>query len=128
MPLPQLPCTAPDSLPGLAPPQILVLDEITSALDVESEMAIDATLRALRGCTKIVIAHRLSTVRSADCIAVVQGGRVVESGTHDQLLAARGQYARMVATAELGGADWAAAAQGGGAAAAEEPRLAASAP
>lgn len=81
-------------------------------------MAIDATLRALGGCTKVIIAHRLSTVRSADCIAVVQGGRVVEAGTHDELLAAGGVYARMVATAELGGADWAAAA--------EEPRLATS--
>ena len=89
-------------------------------------MAIDATLSALRGCTKVIIAHRLSTVRSADCIAVVQGGRVVESGTHGELLAARGEYARMVATAELGGADWAAAAQAGAAAAAAEPRLAAS--
>jgi energy-coupling factor transporter ATP-binding protein EcfA2 len=60
--------------------QVLVLDEVTSALDVESEVAIDAALKRLQGCTKLIIAHRLSTVRSADCIAVVVGGQVGDQG------------------------------------------------
>lgn len=86
----------------LCQPQILVLDEVTSALDVESELAIDATLAQLEGCTKLVIAHRLSTVRSADCIAVVKDGQVVESGRHEELLGLRGGvYRRLVTAAEL---------------------------
>ncbi|GAB4822090.1 hypothetical protein N2152v2_009136 [Parachlorella kessleri] len=86
----------------LCRPQVLVLDEVTSALDVESEVAIDGTLAQLEGCTKLVIAHRLSTVRSADQIAVVVDGQVVEQGTHEELVAVKGgMYQRLILAAEL---------------------------
>ena len=78
---------------------ILLLDEATSALDSESERAVEEALERLRqGRTTLVIAHRLSTIRSADRIAVVQDGRVVEHGSHDQLLAQQSVYAAMVGT------------------------------
>ncbi|GAA3179100.1 ABC transporter ATP-binding protein [Blastococcus jejuensis] len=85
----------------LRDPRVLVLDEATSALDTETERAVQAALdEASRGRTTITIAHRLSTVRDADEIAVLDAGRVVERGSHDALLARGGRYARLVGLAE----------------------------
>lgn len=81
----------------LAAPQILILDEATSNLDTESEQLIQASMAALlAGRTTFVIAHRLSTIRRADLILLMDDGRVVERGTHEQLMAARGLYHDMV--------------------------------
>src|SRR5206468_1601048 len=80
----------------LANPRILILDEATSSLDSESEALIQDGLRSLRhGRTTFVIAHRLSTIRSADQILVVEGGEIVERGTHAELLARRGRYRQL---------------------------------
>jgi ATP-binding cassette, subfamily B, bacterial len=83
----------------LKAPHIVVLDEATAHLDSESEAAVQTALdAALEGRTSIVIAHRLSTIRAADRILVVEDGRVVESGTHQSLLAAGGLYAELYET------------------------------
>ncbi|MDQ4111261.1 MAG: ABC transporter ATP-binding protein/permease [Actinomycetota bacterium] len=83
----------------LKAPHIVVLDEATAHLDSESEAAVQTALdAALAGRTSIVIAHRLSTIRAADRILVVEDGRVVESGTHESLLAAGGLYAELYET------------------------------
>ncbi|MCC6990900.1 MAG: ABC transporter ATP-binding protein [Acidobacteria bacterium] len=80
----------------LAEPRILILDEATSSLDSESEEMIQDALKRLRhGRTTFVIAHRLSTIRSADQILVLEGGEIVERGTHDELLAANGRYRQL---------------------------------
>ena len=80
----------------LADPRVLILDEATSSLDSESEAMIQDGLRSLRrGRTTFVIAHRLSTIRSADQILVLEGGEIIERGTHDQLLAQNGRYRQL---------------------------------
>ena len=82
----------------LRDPKVLVLDEATSALDTETERAVQRAFDELsRGRTTITIAHRLSTVRGADRIAVIDHGRVVESGTNDSLVAGNGRYAALAA-------------------------------
>ena len=81
----------------LASPQILILDEATSNLDTESEQLIQASMATLlAGRTTFVIAHRLSTIRRADLILLMEDGRVIERGTHDELMSARGAYHGMV--------------------------------
>jgi ATP-binding cassette subfamily B protein len=80
----------------LKAPEVVVLDEATAHLDSESEAAVQQALAtALHGRTSLVIAHRLSTVREADMILVLDHGRIVERGRHDQLLSAGGQYAEL---------------------------------
>ena len=81
----------------LASPQILILDEATSNLDTESEQLIQASMATLlAGRTTFVIAHRLSTIRRADLILLMEDGRIIERGTHEELMAARGAYHDMV--------------------------------
>ena len=83
----------------LKAPSIVVLDEATAHLDSESEVAVQHALSAaLRGRTSLVIAHRLSTVRDADQILVVDAGQIMERGTHEELLAAGGLYAELYLT------------------------------
>ncbi|HLY82078.1 MAG TPA: ABC transporter ATP-binding protein [Acidimicrobiales bacterium] len=83
----------------LAGPRVLILDEATSNLDLRSETKVEAALDVvLRGRTAIIIAHRLSTAMRADRIAVVDEGRIIEVGSHDELLAHGGRYAEMYAT------------------------------
>lgn len=80
----------------LADPRIFVLDEATSSIDTETEAIIqNAITKVLAGRTSFIIAHRLSTIRHADRILVVSAGKVVESGTHEELIAAKGQYYKL---------------------------------
>jgi ATP-binding cassette subfamily B protein len=77
----------------LADPNILILDEATSSVDTRTEARIqNSLLRLMQGRTSFVIAHRLSTIRDADQVLVIDGGKIVEQGTHDELLARRGFY------------------------------------
>jgi ABC-type multidrug transport system fused ATPase/permease subunit len=108
----------------IADPRVLVLDEATSNLDAESEAAVQAALaRLMRGRTTIVVAHRLSTVRDADRIIVIDGASVVEQGRHDELMERRGTYHRLVEH-QLVGAGAGAGAAAGVAATAEEQEVA----
>lgn len=85
-------------------PKILLLDEATSALDSESEHLVQEALdKAAEGRTTISVAHRLSTVQKADKIFVLQAGKLVESGTHAELLQMKGRYSQFVKEQDLGG-------------------------
>ena len=97
----------------LRDPRVLLLDEATSALDAENEALVQRALVTLRqGRTTLVIAHRLATVRDADRIVVMEGGRVVQQGTHAALMATEGLYARLVRTQAFGAEPQAATALG----------------
>ncbi|MBN3890610.1 MAG: ABC transporter ATP-binding protein [Nostoc sp. JL31] len=87
----------------LVEPDVLVFDEATSSLDYESERSIQLAMRSIQGtCTTIVIAHRLSTVREADKIVVLEQGKIVEVGSHDELLRHEGIYRRLHSLQETG--------------------------
>ncbi len=80
----------------LAEPKILILDEATSSVDTQTESMIQQAMHTLlRGRTAFIIAHRLSTIQRADCIFVIEDGRIVEQGTHQELLVAQGRYAHL---------------------------------
>ena len=77
-------------------PKILILDEATANIDSETENTVQESLKKMRqGRTTIAIAHRLSTIQDADCIYVLDKGKIIESGTHDELLSLKGTYHRM---------------------------------
>ena len=81
----------------LKDPRILILDEATSALDTQSERIVQTAIDdASKGRTVLVIAHRMSTIRNADLIAVLSNGKIVELGSHDTLVRAKGIYANLV--------------------------------
>ncbi|WP_353067378.1 ATP-binding cassette domain-containing protein [Arcanobacterium hippocoleae] len=89
----------------ISQPEILILDEATSSVDTRTEMLVQNAMNQLRiGRTSFIIAHRLSTIRDADLIIVMVDGDVVEQGTHDSLLAAKGAYAKLY-QAQFAGAD-----------------------
>ena len=80
----------------ISDPSILILDEATSSVDTRTEIQIQTAMNNLmEGRTNFVIAHRLSTIRNADCILVIENGRIVEQGTHDEMLQRNGAYARL---------------------------------
>src|SRR5690606_26745108 len=81
----------------LADPRIIILDEATASIDTETEIQIQHALKTLlQGRTSIIIAHRLSTIRDADKIFVLKNGNIIEEGNHDELMAQKGEYYRLI--------------------------------
>src|SRR5690606_36825442 len=81
----------------LANPSIIILDEATASIDTETELKIQGALRRLlKGRTSIIIAHRLSTIREADNIYVLEHGKILENGSHDELMKSKGEYYELV--------------------------------
>ena len=88
---------------AVADPPVLILDEATSSIDTRTEKLVQEGMdRLMKGRTTFVIAHRLSTVRNSDCIMVLEQGRIIERGTHDQLIEERGKYYQLYTGNKIG--------------------------
>lgn len=88
---------------AVADPPVLILDEATSSIDTRTEKLVQEGMdRLMKGRTTFVIAHRLSTVRNSDCIMVLEQGRIIERGTHDQLIEEKGKYYQLYTGNKIG--------------------------
>ena len=88
---------------AVANPPVLILDEATSSIDTRTEKLVQEGMdRLMKGRTTFVIAHRLSTVRNSDCIMVLEQGRIIERGTHDQLIEEKGRYYQLYTGNKIG--------------------------